>query len=178
VLGTTQRRHTIGLIPSSRALSRTIPPASGGDEGDGSSFDGGFGRCVTRPAYSGSPGSVPDTPGILMLPPMKNRKLSKGRGRTPVPVVSQSGIVASPVPLALYVGIRVSTPLFQFAPVKIRLPRPVSAGKGRRDCGAPPWVEHSLASLYHYQPVENPPETQCMPSRTKCRSVSTSVSSS
>src|SRR3954453_13178629 len=69
VLGTTTRRHTIGLIPSSQTLTCTISAASASAADEAVSMTGlvRFGARVTRPAYSRSPFPVAGTPDILML---------------------------------------------------------------------------------------------------------------
>src|SRR3954470_19349001 len=69
VLGTSTRRHTIGLIPSSQTLTCTISAASALAADEAVSMTGlvRFGARVTRPAYRRSPFPVAGTPDILML---------------------------------------------------------------------------------------------------------------
>src|SRR3954467_5986888 len=69
VLGTSTRRHTIGLIPSSQTLTCTISAASASAADEAVSTTGlvRFGARVTRPAYRRSPFPVAGTPDILML---------------------------------------------------------------------------------------------------------------
>src|SRR3954463_10437610 len=69
VLGTSTRRHTIGLIPSSQTLTCTISAASASAADEAVSMTGlvRFGARVTRPAYRRSPFPVAGTPDILML---------------------------------------------------------------------------------------------------------------
>src|SRR3954469_7237046 len=69
VLGTSTRRHTIGLIPSSQTLTCTISAASALAADEAVSMTGlvRFGARVTRPAYRQSPFPVAGTPDILML---------------------------------------------------------------------------------------------------------------
>src|SRR5215213_4643904 len=69
VLGTSTRRHTIGLIPSSPTLTCTISAASASAADEAVSTTGlvRFGARVTRPAYRQSPLPVAGTPDILML---------------------------------------------------------------------------------------------------------------
>src|SRR3954463_13678388 len=69
VLGTSTRRHTIGLIPSSQTLTCTISAASASAADEAVSTTGlvRFGARVTRPAYRRSPLPVAGTPDILML---------------------------------------------------------------------------------------------------------------
>src|SRR3954465_13311915 len=69
VLGTSTRRHTIGLIPSSQTLTCTISAASASAADEAVSTTGlvRFGARVTRPAYRRSPFPVAGTPAILML---------------------------------------------------------------------------------------------------------------
>src|SRR3954468_24649687 len=69
VLGTSTRRHTIGLIPSSQTLTCTISVASASAADEAVSTTGlvRFGARVTRPAYRRSPFPVAGTPDILML---------------------------------------------------------------------------------------------------------------
>src|SRR3954452_12852087 len=69
VLGTSTRRHTIGLIPSSQTLTCTISAASASAADEAVSTTGlaRFGARVTRPAYRRSPLAVAGTPDILML---------------------------------------------------------------------------------------------------------------
>src|SRR3954449_3531033 len=69
VLGTSTRRHTIGLIPSSQTLTCTISAASvsAADEAVSTTDLVRFGARVTRPAYRRSPFPVADTPDSLML---------------------------------------------------------------------------------------------------------------
>src|SRR3954470_21726237 len=69
VLGTSTRRHTIGLIPSSQTLTCTISAASASAADEAVSTTGlvRFGARVTRPAYPRSPLAVAGTPDILML---------------------------------------------------------------------------------------------------------------
>src|SRR3954469_2542765 len=57
VLGTSTRRHTIGLIPSSQTLTCTISAASASAADEAVSKTGlvRFGARVTRPAYRRSP---------------------------------------------------------------------------------------------------------------------------
>src|SRR3954447_2490940 len=71
VLGTSTRRHTIGLIPSSQTLTCTISAASASaaDEAVSTTDLVRFGARVTRPAYRRSPFPVAGTPDILMLSP-------------------------------------------------------------------------------------------------------------
>src|SRR3954453_23697600 len=69
VLGTSTRRHTIGLIPSSQTLTCTISAASASAADEAVSTTGlaRFGARVPRPAYRRSPLAVAGTPDILML---------------------------------------------------------------------------------------------------------------
>src|SRR3954453_9946659 len=69
VLGTSMRRHTIGLIPSSQTLTCAISAASASAADEAVSMTGlvRFGARVTRPAYRRSPFPVAGTPDILML---------------------------------------------------------------------------------------------------------------
>src|SRR3954462_5795207 len=69
VLGTSTRRQTIGLIPSSQTLTCTISAASASAADEAVSTTGlvRFGARVTRPAYHRSPFPVAGTPDILML---------------------------------------------------------------------------------------------------------------
>src|SRR3954465_9280077 len=69
VLGTSTRRHTIGLIPSSQTLTCTISAASASAADEAVSTTGlvRFGARVTRPACRRSSFPVAGTPDILML---------------------------------------------------------------------------------------------------------------
>ena len=69
MLGTSTRRHTIGLIPSSPTLTCTISATSASAADDAVSTTGlvRFGARVTRSAYRRSPLPVAGTPDILML---------------------------------------------------------------------------------------------------------------
>ena len=70
VSGTSNRRHTIGLIPNSHTLNCTEPTASGlGDLVPGSAAGSGcFAGRGTRPAYRGRPYPVAGTTHFLMVP--------------------------------------------------------------------------------------------------------------
>ena len=69
MLGTSTRRHTSGLIPSSPTLTCTISATSASAADDAVSTTGlvRFGARVTRSAYRRSPLPVAGTPDILML---------------------------------------------------------------------------------------------------------------
>src|SRR3954463_9723387 len=80
VLGTSTRRHTIGLIPSSQTLTCTISAASASAADEAVSTTGlvRFGARVTRPAYRRSPFPVAGTPDILMLSLLSLRSVEGG----------------------------------------------------------------------------------------------------
>jgi len=81
VSGTSTRRHTIGLIPSSHTLTCMTPAASGtGGAGPQSAPDRGyFESRGTSQLYRACPYSVPGTTHFLMVP-IHKRGLPHGSG--------------------------------------------------------------------------------------------------